>query len=550
MDINLILLCILGGLAFFLYGMKVLSEGLQMAFGNKLNVLLNRIPSGRLQSAEAGFAITSVVQSSSVTTITLVGLINAGIITLSQAVYVIIGANIGTTLTTQLVAFRIDRNALLIIAFGIFLNFFVKSDKLKYWAQIITGLGILFLGMSLMSSEIAKLAADEEIVRLISDIGRNPLLGVLISAIFTGITHNSSSATALVVAMGMTDIIDLQTAIPFILGANIGTTFTIILATFLSSSSTASSKRAVIFHLLFNIIGVIFFLTFIGRFEEILSLSSVYLPRQIAYTHLFFNLGTAVILFPLTGILIKIISIVIPSQDKDKDKDKDKNKEEEEEEGVKFLDNFVLDTPAIALAMAEKEISRMLDIAAEMIKCSREALFEKCSSNICKVKDNEKLIDQLDDKAEVFMSKINKEALSKKQQAQLAVMLHAISDIERIADHANNICELAQKRIDKKIKLSEEAFKELNVIYEKTNISVQLCRKIIGEGNPEIIAEILAIEKEVDNLVNKYEDNHLLRLEQRICTPEAGPVYMDILRNLERITDHTHNVAYAKRFGF
>jgi phosphate:Na+ symporter len=538
MDLKLVLFSAIGGLALFIYGMRVLSAGLQMAFGEKLKAMPEKITDNKLHTLGIGAVITAIVQSSGLTTITMVGLINSGMVNLMSAASIIMGANIGTTLTTQLVAFRLDRIALPLIALGVFLSFICKSEKWKYRGQILTGFGILFLGMSLMTSEIKKLAEDPTILNSLAYFGRHPVLGIMVSAVFAGIIRSSSAASGLAVSMGMSGIIDLNTAITFILGANIGTTITVILASFRSPGSTIAAKRAALIHVFFNVFGVLLVLPFIAVFKNFIDMTSSDLPRQIANAHTVFNIMTSLILLPLFAPLIKTVSAILPGEETCR------------ENGVKYLDNHVLDIPAIALGMAEKEVSRMLDLAASMINCSREALFEKSKKDIEMVRQKERLCDELDNKVEIFMSKINKETLSKQQQAQLAVLLHGIADIERIADHAHNICELASLRIDKKIKFSEDAFGELNVIFDKANTSVDLCRKIIGENNPDVITEILALEKQVDNLVNKYENNHLVRLEQRICVPEAGPVYVDILRNLERITDHTHNVAYAKRFGF
>jgi phosphate:Na+ symporter len=537
-SIKIILFSILGGLALFLLGLKLLSEGLQMAFGDRLKSLLEKITKNKLQGLGVGTLVTMIVQSSSVTTVTLVGLINAGVLTLTQAVPVIMGANIGTTITAQLIAFQVGKYSLPIIAFGVLLNFTAKTERWKYLGQVLLGFGILFLGMTLMSSEIKVLAKDSRTIEVLANFGKTHLLAILAAAIFTEIIQSSSATTGLVITMGMGGLINLETAICFILGANIGTTITVVLAAFFSPDSSISSKRAAIAHVMFNIIGVLLFFPLISSYTQLLAKSSDELSRQIANAHMSFNLIIALVLLPLSGYLIKIVKLLIPGE------------ETSIEKGTKFLDDHVLDTPAVALTMAEKEILRMIDVTASMLSCSRKALFENSPRDIALVKENEKLVDELDDKIEVFISKISREALSKRQQAHLSVLLHAISDIERVADHANNISELAELKINKKIDLSEAAMEELLIVFDKADASLELCRKIIAEDRPDIIKQILSFEKEVDKLVAEFEANHIMRLEQNQCQPEAGPVFVDILRNLERITDHTHNVAYAKRFGF
>jgi phosphate:Na+ symporter len=538
MKLELILFSVLGGLALFLYGLKLLSEGLQVAFGNNLKSLLEKITKNKIQALGVGALVTTIVQSSSVTTVTLVGLINAGILNLSQAVPVIMGANIGTTITAQLIAFNVGKFSLSIIALGVIMHLTAKTDRWKYYGQVLLGFGILFLGMSLMSSEIKVLAKNERVMDILANFGKHHVFAILAAAIFTEIVQSSSATTGLVITMGMGGLINLETAICFILGANIGTTITIVLAAFFSPDSSISSKRAAIAHVTFNVAGAALFVPFIEKYTGLIAQTSDVLSRQIANAHMSFNIIVAALLLPLSGLLIKLVTFLIPGE------------EIRIEKGTKYLDDHVLDTPAIALSMAEKEIIRMFEITGSMITQSRNALFEKTGRDILLVRENEKLVDELDDKLEVFMSKISRENLSKRQQAHLSVLLHAISDIERIADHANNIAELAELKINKKIEISEEASGELRQVFDKADLSVELCRKIIIKDNHEVIQEILFLENEVDNLVNEYEDNHLKRLEQNECNPEAGPIFIDILRNLERITDHTHNMAYAKRFGF
>jgi len=534
-NINLIIFSMAGGLALFLFGMKVLSQGLQMAFGNKLRMLLEKLTNNKIGGVATGAVVTAIVQSSSITTVTLVGLINAGLITLAQSIPIIMGANIGTTITSQLIAFKVAKYSLAIIAVGFLLYSVSKRDSYKYAGQVILGFGILFLGMHLMSSEAKLLTKSAVIMNMLAQVGKVPVLGILSGIIFTAIVQSSSATSGLVISMGMENLLDLKAAILIILGANIGTCITVVFA---SIGSTLSSKRAALAHVLFNIVGVLIFILLLTPFISLVKWTSSDLARQIANAHVFFNIIVTALLLPLSGVLLIIVTRLIPGE------------EPKVEEGPRFLDKHTLRTPVTALAMAEKEAVRMAKIALSMIEASRLALFERSEKEIAIVIQKEDVVDLLDNEIEIFLAKIDKDALSTQQMANLAVLNHAISDIERIADHANNICELAAQRIKQKVRFSEEAFEELKDVFEKADQSLMLVSEVLMTGDTKATNEIKMIEKEVDKLVLELEDNHYERLNQGICTAKAGPIYLDILRNLERITDHTHNIACAKSIGF
>lgn len=571
-NMKLIIFSMAGGLALFLYGMKILSSGLQMALGDRIKKLMERLTDNKVSGVGIGALVTAIVQSSSITTVTLVGLINAGMITLAQSIPVIMGANIGTTITAQLVAFKIGKYSLPIIAIGFVmyslgdrlshmadwtLSFLPgnkkdrwkekkkkyekteKNDIYKNLGQIFLGFGILFLGMTLMSSEAKHLVENQKVVELFSKMGGVPILGILAGTIFTAIVQSSSAATGLVISLGLdpstAGLIDLKSSIAFILGANIGTCITVLFA---SIGSTLSSKRAALAHVLFNIIGVLLFIPFITPFSSFIHGTSQDLPRQIANAHVLFNLTTTIILLPGSAVLLALVTRLLPGE------------EIRMKKGAKYLDEHTMHTPSVALGLAVKETVRMSRIALNMIEASRVALFDKDLKQIEIIKEKESVVDFLDDAIEDFLIKIDKDSLSSSQQTHLAILNHIISDIERIADHANNISELAEFRINKNIKFSNEAFAELKEVFEKADESIELVIKVILEGDMEVVDRIMEIEKQVDQLTIQLENNHHERLEQGLCTPEAGPIFLDIIRNLERITDHTYNIAAAKSFGF
>ena len=536
-NIQMILFSMAGGLALFLFGMKVLSQGLQMAVGDRMKKWLEKLTDNKFLGIGIGALVTAVIQSSSITTVTLVGLINAGIITLTQSVPVIMGANIGTTVTAQLIAFKVGKLSLPIIALGFLLYTVCKKDMYKHLGQVILGFGILFLGMNLMSGQAKQLVHDPHIVGYLAKMGQVPILGILAGAIFTGIIQSSSATSGVVISMGMgsPELMTLPAAVAIIMGANIGTCVTVALA---SIGSTLSSKRAALCHMLFNVLGVLLFALVFTPFIHLIKLTSNDIARQIANAHVIFNITTTLLLLPLAGVLIVLVKKIIPGE------------EPKVEEGPKYLDEHTLQTPGIALAMAEKETVRMARIALSMIEASRIALLERDEKQIEVVQQKEKAVDNLDDAIEIFMSKIDKDGLSERQQVSLAVLTHAISDIERIGDHANNICELSAQRIKLKVRFSDEAFDELKDVFDKTDQSVMDCISVIKKGDLDAIDEIKNIEQEVDQMVIQMEQAHLERLEQGMCSAKAGPIYLDVLRNLERITDHTHNIACAKSIGF
>lgn len=538
MDTKLIIFSMAGGLALFLFGIKVLSDGLQMALGDKIKSLLEKPAGSKLAGVGIGAAVTAIIQSSGITAITIMGLINAGLITLAQSIPIIMGANIGTTITTQLIAFNIGKISLPVIAIGFLMTAVGNREIIKYVGQITLGFGILFLGMNLMSTEAELLVKNQQIVNFLAGMGKTPLLGILAGTGFTAVIQSSSATSGLVISMAQTagkSLIDLKTAMALILGANIGTCATALLA---SIKSSPESKRAALAGLVIKIIGVALVFPVLNQFAVLIQKTSPDLARQIAYTHLFFNLAVTLLLLPVTGLILFIVTRIIPA------------KEDKKAKGVKYLEEHTLRTPIIALDMAEKETIRMARISLNMIEASRLALFERDKKYIGIVKDQEKIVDFLDDKIEEFLSEIKEDALPAHRRTDLAILNHVISDIERIGDHANNICELAETREAKNIRFSDDAFDELRDVFDKADDSLELVIKLIQKFDESVGNRIMEIEKEVDKMVIQMEENHYERLDHGACTAEGGPLYLDILRNLERITDHTHNIAAAMHFGF
>ncbi|MFQ6136303.1 MAG: Na/Pi cotransporter family protein [Candidatus Hydrothermarchaeales archaeon] len=534
MELMPIIFGLVGGLALFLYGIYLLSEGLQKAAGDRLKEMLEKMTDRPIKGVVIGATVTSIIQSSSITTVVVIGLINAGLLNLEQSLGVIMGANIGTTVTAQLVAFKVGMYALPMIAIG-FVLFFFKRKKYVYIGQVILGFGLLFLGMNFMKDAVLPLRSDPFSINSLASFGRYPLLGISASAIFTGIIQSSSATTALVVAMGMAEVITLRSAIPLILGANIGTTVTVLLA---SIGSRLSSKRAAIAHLIFNIIGVLIFLPFLSPFGRLVTLTSPNLPRQIANAHTIFNVATTLILLPFVGVLVIIVTRLLPGEVIKIDR------------GAKFLDERTLSTPSLALSQASRETARMAKIASEMLELGMKAFESGDKKIFLTVRKEEEVVDELHNHIEKYLTRIAEKDLSKDHSRIHATLTHSITDIERVADHAHNIMELAEKKFDDKLIFSKFADEELHTAFKKVKDGYEKAIKVLEDGDEELGKMVLDIEREVDVMEREFEENHYKRLREGICRPEAGPVFVDMLRNLERISDHSHNIVNAVLIGF
>ncbi len=524
-----------GGLALFIYGMILMGGGLQKIASDKIRKTLEKITNNPFVGVSIGAVITAIIQSSSATTVILLGFLNAGLVNLQQAIGVIMGANIGTTITAQLVAFKINYYALLILVIGFLLFFLSKKRTNKYIGEMLLGLGILFVGMNFMTSGIKPLRGAPFFTNLLTNFSQIPILGILAGALFTGIIQSSSATSGLVIAMGMANIIDLKAAISLILGANIGTCITVILA---SIGSYLQARRAAIVHLLFNIIGVIIFFLFLPIFTQIMLKTSAGLARQIANAHTVFNITTTLILLPFIPILVKIVEKIIPG------------KEIKIDRGVKYLDKRVLNLPSLALSQATKETHRMAHMASQLLSNSYKVLMSDDITFFQPAIRQEEAIDDLYRKIRNYLIKLSEKPLTKKESQKLAGLMHSISDIERIADHGNNIAELGKVKIEKKVPFSDKAQKELIEMFDEVKKMYSNVVKILKRKNIKLATYILDQEGKVDQLERKLRNHHLKRLKARICHPQAGIIFIDVTRNLERIGDHCDNIAHVKLTGF
>jgi phosphate:Na+ symporter len=419
---------LLGGLALFLYGLFFLSEGLQKVAGNRVKDMLEKLTDRPIKGVFVGTFTTGVTQSSSIMMVTIIGLINAGLLTLEQAVGVMLGAEIGTTITAQLIAFRVGTFYLPLIAIGFFLYSFSKSNRNRYIGQALLGFGILFLGMAIMKDGVKPFRSEPFVLDILADFGRTPILGIIVGALFTGLVQSSSATTGLVIAMGMEGVITLPAAIALIFGANIGTTITGLLA---SIGSSLSAKRTAAAQFFVNIAGVSLFFPFISRFATIVATTSPDLPRQIANAHTIFNVTVTLLMLPLVGIIVAVVKRVVPGEEIRVDR------------GAKYLDDRTLHTPALALSQVLKETVRTANMASEMLELGMNAFDDGDKKMFLTIKKKEEVVDELHKLIDRYLTKIGEKDLSEEQMRMYATLQHSITDIERVADHAYNIAELA-----------------------------------------------------------------------------------------------------------
>ncbi len=526
---------VFGGLALFLYGLMLLSRGLQKAAGDKLRSWLERLTSNKLKGLGVGALTTAVIQSSSITTVTLVGLINAGLLSLEQSIPIIMGANIGTTVTAQLIAFKVGYFALPIIGIGFAVTSLAKRPSYRYLGQIVLGFGLLFLGMNAMSAGVKPLRSDPAMVELLSVLGTPPIYGITAGAVFTAIIQSSSATTGLVISMASEQLLDLPSAIALIIGANVGTCVTVLLA---SIGSTLSSRRAALSHVLFNLLGAgLFFLVF-GPFVSVIALTSSDLPRQIANAHLVFNLSASLVMLPFVGALVFAVKKLLPG------------KEIRVDGGIKYLDKRTLNAPAVALGQAEKEVERMAQIALSALDDAISAFSKRDLVLVKVVEKKEDTVDELDNAIEAFLVKITRRELSKKQSKRAAALVHSISDIERVSDHANNIGELTERAVREKMVFSKKALKELDLMFGKSRDSFSKASTVLVSGDKAKAQKVLGLEKEIDGLTSQFEQNNYERMSQKRCAAKSSVVFTELLRNLERISDHSRNMAMSIIHGF
>ena len=520
---------LIGGLGLFLYGMKIMGDGLENAAGEKLKVILEKVTSNRFLGVLIGALVTAVIQSSSATTVMVVSFVNTGLMNLMQAVGVIMGANIGTTITAQMVSLDLSKIAPLFIGLGVVIVMTAKKKRVKEIGYIALGFGMLFLGMNMMSQSMAPLSESNTFKDIITVIGDNRLIGVACGIAMTAIVQRSSATTGILVALASTNSISINAALPIILGCNIGTCVTALLA---SIGSNRTAKKAAMLHLMFNIIGVIIFLPFttiLGNFVTSVNPSNV--ARQVANAHTIFNIIVTIILFPLARFMVMFVNKILPGDG------------ELEKEGAIYLDKKLLDTPVVAVGQIHKETVRMASLAKDNVKSAMDGFLNNDKSLIDKVFENEKLINTLEKQITDYLVMISSKELSEEDNKVVTSTFHVINDIERIGDHAENIAELALEKINENISIDGEAKVELIDMFNKTFDAVTLSMKCYDSRNVHEAEKIREIEENIDIYEKSLRESNIARLNKKVCSANSSTIFLDLISNFERIGDHSTNIA-------
>lgn len=533
------LLMLLGGLGLFLYGMQMMGSGLEAAAGNRMKRILERLTSNPILGVLVGGVITAVIQSSSATTVMVVGFVNSGMMTLRQAVWVIMGANIGTTITGQLIALDVGAIAPLFAFIGVVLVVFIKKQSVRYCGQIIAGLGILFIGMDMMSSSMAPLRESEAFVNLLTQFS-NPVLGILAGAIFTAIIQSSSASVGILQALASSGVIGLSNAVFVLFGQNIGTCITAVLA---SVGTSRNAKRTTIIHLMFNIIGTILF-TIVCIFTPLTDLVSSWTPTnpsaQIANMHTLFNIVTTLLLLPFGGYLAKLATRILPEKPT-----------EALENGVhqllyiKPVDQLSAEhhvgTSAIVVNGVQRELARMAEMVLKNVDESFQAVLEGSPARLEQVEETEEYIDYLNQQISRYISHIIVFETNPQDSEQISAFFKISTNLERIGDHAVNICEYTQLLEQKHIGFSQKAKAEIQSMRET---SLEAIRSLgdMSRVDENALKTIEGFEQKIDDMTLDYRQNQMVRLREGACSDEACTLHSEMLTDFERIGDHILNI--------
>ena len=522
---------IFGGLGLFLYGMKLMSDGLENVAGEKLKGILEKITSNKVIGVLVGTIVTAIIQSSSATTVMVVSFVNAGLMTLTQATGVILGSNIGTTITAQMVSFNLEVIAPIFIGVGAIVMMSAKKKRIKDLAYIALGFGILFMGMGLMSSSLKPISNLQIFNDFISVIGKNNFLGVLVGLTMTAILQSSSATTGILVALANSGNIDMNVAFPIILGCNIGTCVTAILA---GLTANRTAKKAALLHLLFNIFGTVLFLPFSDKVVTFVNyLTPDNVARQVANAHTIFNVVITIFILPISKYFVMLVNHILPDD------------EGKESCGAIYLDKKLLETPIVASGQVIKETIRMANKAKNNLELAMEVFLNWNEEKMKKVYANESIINTLERDITEYLIELSQHNLPEENAKLVSQAYHTINDIERIGDHAENIVELAIQKYENNITLSYDGDKEVRQLFEVTLRSITIAIESF-KSNEISDDEVEKVEEEIDSLEKQFRENNINRLSAKTCLADAGIMFFDLLSNLERIGDHANNIATVK----
>lgn len=533
-----ILIPFAGGLGMFIYGMQIMAQGLENAAGNKMKSLLEILTKNKLMGVLLGAAITAVIQSSSATTVMVVGFVNAGIMNLTQAMGVIMGANVGTTVTGWLVSatewaefLSPDKLAPVAVIAGVVIMLTGKRRSSKEIASIIVGFGLLFIGISTMSNAVSPLKESEGFVNIFVTLGKSPLLGILAGALVTAVIQSSSASVGILQSLAAAGLVPFSAAIYIIMGQNIGTCVTAILS---SLGAKKNAKTAALMHLLFNVIGTVIFSVFAIVYFEFMNPQAgtgIITQTQISAVHTFFNIATTILLFPVSNWIIKLAKKI------------GNVKENEQDRSKVLLDDRMLQTPGIALQSVINETVRMGEIVQESLDVAKSVLYTKKQEDIDLLREDENIVDRLCAGITEYTIKLGSLQISEKEHQTAAHLLQVLSDIERVSDYCENISEFAETLIEKKAAFSEVAAEHLDEMIKETVECYRYALEAFKEQSQEKALKVIEKETIVDNYEISLRSLHMKRLANNQCSTEAGVVFLDALVCIERISDHARNIA-------
>jgi len=532
MNANMIF-SLLGGLGLFLFGIKAMGDGLEQAAGPRMKRLLEVLTKNKLMAVLVGALVTGVIQSSSATTVMVVGFVNAGLIELGRAIGVIMGANIGTTVTSLMLSIELDF-AIIFTAVGAICQLLGSSRSgFKLFGQITMGLGILFVGMDTMTDAMRPLRDWPVFVNLMAT-ATNPIVGVLVGAVVTAVLQSSSASVGILQALASSGAISLEAALFILFGQNIGTCVTALMA---SVGTSRTAKRTAVVHLLFNVLGTLIFVVIalaLPFASWIRLLAGDNLRLQIAYSHIIFNVTTTLILLPLSSLLEKLAYVIVRGQDP-----------VQEVMQLKHFDPLLFSTPPIAVQQLFREVQRMADIVITNYQFAMQYYFAPKELPLDEFENREEVIDFLNDKITENLIEVEGLSLNARDTHMVGSLFHVVNDLERIGDHSENIVEIGQTRKKEEIVFSNKAEKEIeelaNLVTAMLEKSVRIVKKQITD--PEILGEVFVLESQVDDMSEALADHHVDRIKNKKCTPKNGMLYLDMLNNLERIADHADNLA-------
>lgn len=534
------ILSMAGGLGLFLFGIRTMGDGLENAAGAKLKRMLEVLTGNRFLAVLVGFVVTAIIQSSTATTVMVVGFVNAGMMSLAQAVGVIMGANIGTTVTSLLIALNFSSVAAAAVLVGVILMLASKKTVVKNLGAIFTGFGLLFLGIDMMSDSMAPLRESAGFMNFIVTVSESPLrplFGIILGIVMTAVLQSSSASVGVLQTLAMQGLVPLKFSVFVLFGQNIGTCLT---ALFSTVGAKKNSKRAAVIHLLFNLIGtgIFILIALLTPYVEWIEKLSPDPMTQIAISHIVFNIVSTVVMFPFAKALVKLSCLLVPGKD-----------DSESEMHCKFIDDRLLNTPPFAVMQVSKEVARMAKLARDNFETSAHALINRSNKDLDKVMENEEIINYLNHHITSYLVKLNALDITDSDSDYIARVFHAINDIERVGDHAINLAEAAQHNIGEGLKFSDPAREELNQLCG--SVVTLLERSMAAFDNQSLsdneAKELSDLEEHIDDLTLECQDSHIFRLNRKECNTEAGMLYLNTITDFERVGDHAINIAFLAR---